>query len=371
MNAEVFGDKTVAAGAQLRRVSGGFFSDFTTGLFRLEVKYLEEPEPGYVSHRPCKRPIIAIPSVHAFNVDGVVMPDKPVGGLEMKVPALIKYLLTGFGHKKPSFLSAMRALDSTRESLLPHGKLVLGFLKEARIANLDIIRGGKEQLTTYVNAHRFASRGKQLVRHVIAGENDKPLVCSTSANSDSLNVALDRAGEPYLENAYVADSEVFTIKLPATLFQGEGIVSVPALKSWEAGLVTILHPAKERLVGLIKAFNHLLEALRTHVLIFRESIFEARELLNLVIPGNRLVVVPISGDALVQGCVVEMPTEVKPNGSVLNSLKIRPDAIFEGLFHLPCTETNIAYFESGVKPFRASPSVSPALKSGVLDGGNL
>jgi hypothetical protein len=335
MNAEVFGNKTVAAGAQLRRSPGGFFSDFTTGLFRLEVKYLEEPEPGYVSHRPCKRPIIAIPSIHAFNENGVIVPNQPVGSLKMKVTSLVKYLLMRFRHKKPSFLSAMRALDSTRESLLPHGKLVLGFLKEARIANLDVIRGSKEKLAAHINAHRFASRGQYLIKHIITGEDHKPLASSATLDSENLNIALNRAREPKLESAYMADSEVFALDFPASLLEDERIVSISALESRKSWLITILNPAKESLKGPIEPFNHLLETLRAHVLIFREGIFKAGEFLYLVISRDGFMIVPVGDDALFQGCVVEIAAKVKPSRSILDSLKIRLNAIFKGFLHCP------------------------------------
>jgi len=370
MNGEIFRNNMMAAGAQLRSAFGGFFPDLTTSFFRLEVKYAEEPEPGHISHRPIESSS-AIPRVHTFNENGVVVPDQPVGSLKMKVTTLIKYLLMGLGHQDPGLLSTSRAFNPAREPLLPHRKLGLGFLEKSRVANLDVIRSGEERIAAHVNAHRLPSRGQRLICHIIAGEDNKPLVGSAPAHGDSLNIALDRAGEPYLESSYVADSEVLAIEIPAGLLQSEAVIAVPTLESWKAWFISVLNSAKERLVGLIKAFNHFLEALRTNSLILRESLFEAGEFLYLVVSGDRLVIVSVGCNPLLKSCVVETSAEVKPGNSVLDGLSVRLNAIFEGLLHLPCSMFNVPYTEKGVKPFRASLSVSPALKSGVLDSGNL
>jgi hypothetical protein len=256
-----------------------------------------------------------------------------------------------------------------REPLLPHSKPSLGFLEKTGVAYPDIIRGGEKWITAHIDAHRLTGRGQRLIRHIVTGEDDKPFVSRAASDSDSLNITLSRTREVELKCAYIANSEIFTIKLPAALCKGEGIVAVPAFEAGEPSLtIVFFNSAKERLIGFIQALNDILEALRTHALVFRESIFEAGQFLHLGIFGDRLVVMPVGSDALFKGCVVKVPAEVKPNGSVLESLTVRFNAIFEGLFHCPVPSFNVAQRREGVKPYRASLSVSPAFKSGVLDG---
>jgi len=367
-NREVFGDNMMTAGTQLRGTLGRFFDDSTTSLFRFEVKYTEEPEPGYISHRPVQT-TIAIPCVHLLDKDGIVAPDKPVGGLEMKVSALIKYLLMSFGHEDSGLLSTVRTLNSTREPLLPHSKLSLSFLKEAGVTNLDVIRGGEERLTAYVNTHGLANRGKRLIRHIIAREDNKPLIAGISADNDRLDSTLDGAGKPDFESPYVTDGEVFALKLPATLFQREAVIAIPALESGKSCFaISILNPAKERLVGFVKAFNHFLETLGAYGLIFRESLFKVWQFFLLGKLRDRLVVVPVSGNTLLKGCVVEIPAEVKPSGSVMDSLRVRFNTIFEGLFHCSVPLFNISENYIDVNSLRKEnePHSSPALKCGAF-----
>jgi hypothetical protein len=274
-----------------------------------------------------------------------------------------------FGNKKPSLLSTVRALNSTREALLSHGKHVLGLLKEAGVAYLCAIRHGEEGLAAHIDTHDFTSWKKHFIRHIITREDHKPLIGRASADNDRLDSTLNRTREPDLKSAYVADGEIFAIELPATLLEGEGVVSLLALESGKSSLaVSVLHPAKERLVGLIQAFNHILEALRAYNLIFWESLFKARKFLILVVPGDRLMVVPVGSDALFKGCVVEIATEVKPSDSVLDSLRVRLNAIFEGLFHCPVPSFSIAQSREVGKPYQASPSIFLALKGRSLDG---
>lgn len=75
----------------------------------------------------------------------------------------------------------------------------------------------------------------------------------------------------------------------------------------------------------------------------------------------------VSTDTFLQSTVVEMTTEVKPILGSLEGLSIGLDTVFESLgpLHSPI----LTQLRKGSKPSRASPSVSPALKSGVLDGG--
>jgi hypothetical protein len=366
---KVFGNPLPTLGAKLGRILGGHFDYLTTSLFRFEAKNIEEAKPGYIPHRPIKRFVVRVPAIHLFDANCAIVFEKLIGELKMKITSLVKYLLMGSGHKNPGLLSTVRALNSTREALLPHCKHVLRLLEEAWVADLCAVSHGEERLAAHINAYDFIRRGQRLCRHIFAGEAHIPPACRFPTNGDGLNIALNGTGEPDLECADIPDSEGFAIEFPASLFESKGIISISALKSGKPCFgIAILNPAKESLVGFIKTSNHFLKALRTYGLIFRERIFEAGEFFHLGMPGDRLVVMPVGCDALFKGGVVEMSTEVNPSGSVLDGLKIRLNAIFEGLSHCSVPLFTIARNHITVNCFRKEnePHSSPALKCGAF-----
>ena len=86
-NREVFGNSSPTVGAELSCVFGGNFNYQATSLRRFIPKYVEEPEPGTISHRPVEGSS-AIPSIHFLDADGIVEPDQLIG-----------YLIVGQGYQ--------------------------------------------------------------------------------------------------------------------------------------------------------------------------------------------------------------------------------------------------------------------------------
>lgn len=356
-NRKILSNPGSAAGAELRRVPGGNLDDSSGSFFRFPAQYIEEPKPSCVSYRPVKS-CTAIPEVHLLNADGIVEVHKLVGYLKVKVPPLVGDFLMSFGYKDASLIPPVGAFNSPGEPLLAHGQNIPRPLKEAGVADFHTFGGSQKGLKADINTYHFIVGGKRFQWNILAGEAGVPFARRATADGNRFDSALYRAGKPELESADVPDSEVFAIQLPTSLFQREGVVAVPTLESREACFaITILYSAKEALVGFVQALKHVLEHLRADISIFRESCFKLRKLLNLLIAGNENSVMPVGGDALLQGSVVEMTAQRKPTLGFFNSLRAGINSIFKRLF--PLHNLSIAHSEKGGKPCRASLSVSP------------
>ena len=368
-NRKVFRNSSSTLGAELRGVFSRHFNYFTPGLFRLEAKYIKEPKPSYISHRPCEVMVVTIPGVHLLNTDSIVIGNEPIGSLELEVSALISYLLVGFGYEDSSLPPSVRTFDPTREPLLSHSQDILRLFKEAGISNLLTIRCSEEGLAADIDADRFAGFRERPPGDILTGESGIPFACRASADGHCLYIALNGAGQPELEPANIANSKIFVFKFPAYLFKGETVIPISALEAGEASFpIAVLNTAKEAFVGFIQPFKNILEYLRAYLFIFWEGILHLRELFHLIESRDRAFVLLVDGDALLKRRVVEMPTKSEPILGSLKGLRVSLKAILESLFHLSYTILRIPQSRKGVKPCRASPSVSPAINCGVLDG---
>ena len=347
-NRKVFRNSGPALGAELRRISGWHFDDYSGSLFRFPAQYIEEPKPSCISHRPVKRRG-TIPGVHLLNADGIVESNKLVGYLKVKVPSLIGDFLVGFGHQYPGLPSTVGAFDSPREPLLVHSKHIPGVAEETRVTDFHTIGGSQEGLQPDIDTDRPVDWRQRFKGNIITGKTDVPFARRATANGDRLDSALNRARKPELESTDVSDSEVFAIQLPACLFQSEGVVAVPTLEAGKACFpVDVGDPPEKSLVSFVQAFKHILEHLRANFFIFGERCFKLRKLSFLCEERNSAMIMPIGGDALLQSGIVEMPTQRKPPLSFFNSLRAGFNSILERLSSLH--GLSIANLKKGGKP---------------------
>jgi len=365
----------------LSGIPGGYFDHQATSLFRFVLEYLKEPEPSYISHRPIERyqgafgihqtviPSVIwthYPCVHLFNTDSAVVFQQLISELEMEIPPLVAYFLMGFGDKDSCLSPAIRAFNPAREPLLPQHKQILRLLGEAGIVNLHAIGGCEKRLTANINPHNFI-RGRQGNEgNIIAGKAGIPFSRGITVNGDGLDVALYWAGQPEFKLADISDGEVSAIKFPPRLFQGETVVPISTLEAGKTRLISILSSSEKPSVGSVKPLKGILKHLRTYLSVFRERNLQFGKLFNLVVAGYMPFVLFVDGYSLFKGAVVEVTAKIKPTASFLKSLTVGLKSVLKAF--LPLHDFNIADLKKGGKPYRASPSVSPALKSGVLDG---
>jgi len=355
-NRKVFGNSSPTLRTDLRGIFGRNFNYFTPSFRRFETKDIEELKPGYVSHRPVKTMVVAIPGVHLLNTDSIVFSKELISYLKMEVTPLVPNLLVGFGNQNSRFSPSVRAFDSTGKPLLPHTKHILSFLEEVGVSYPLTIRGDQKGLAAYIYTYRLTSRRQGLFGDILAREAYIPLARRTSTDGDCFNVSLYKTGKTELKPTYIPDSEVFAFQSPASLFQCEAVIPIPTFEAGESSFaIAVLNPAKETSVGLVQPLQHLLKHLRAYITVFREGSFKLRELFNLVKAGDRAFVLMVNGYTLLKSCVVESTTKFKPVIGFAKYLRSRQEAILKRLFHLPSTMSNLAYLKEGDKPENPRP----------------
>ena len=348
-NRKVFRDFSPTLGAELRGIFGRNFNYSSTSLRRFIAQYIKKSKPSHIPHRPIEV-MPTIPRVHLLDANSIVFTNQLIGNLEVKISSLVIDFLMGFGDKNSSLSSAVRAFDPTRKPSLSHCKQFLRLLKEAWVFYFNPIRGSQEGLTTDIYSDSLSSLRQWLLRDTIARKAYIPLASRTSADSHCFNITLYRARQPELEPAYLSNRQIFAVKLPASLLQGEAIIPVSPLESGEACLpIAVFHSTEETRIGFIQPLKHLLKHLRAYFLIFKKGCLQLRELFNLVKAGDRVSILSVDSNPLLKGSVVESPAEVEPVIGLLKCLRVRQKTILKGLFHLPSTIFNIAYFKKGVK----------------------
>src|SRR5262249_44609220 len=92
----------------------------------------------------------------------------------------------------------------------------------------------------------------------------------------------------------------------AILLVGEGVVAPAALEAWKADRLARLHPAEERLIGVVQAGEHILQDMAVEsgvVGTLRPDILQ----LGCLLEAGRHFALPATppGDPLLQGRVVE------------------------------------------------------------------
>jgi len=342
---EVFRNLGPATGAELRGISGWYPNNQAASLFRFAPEYAEEPKPGSISHLLGKAMILPIPGIHVLDVDDVIGFEKLIGNFKVEISSLVGNLLMGFGHKEPGFLPPRGAFPSSREPLLPHSKHSMGFVKMAGVSYLNPIGGSEERFKPNINSYLFASFGQWFFGDIIARKAGIPFAGRGFSDSDGLNVALNRPGEPEFEGSKVSDGEILALKPPAGLLQGKGIIPVFALEPWKAGFLSTPNSAKETLEGSIKSLQNILEGLRVYLFVLRKCVLKLRKLSLLLGAGDRVMPLLKEASALLKGGIIEASAKVKPAFGPLKSLRSGFNTILKGFSHLPCTNRIIAKIE--------------------------
>ena len=347
---EVFRNLDPTSRAELGGVLGWDFDHLLTSLRRFVSKNLKEPKPSSISHLPGETMILPIPGIHVLDVDGIIGFEKLIGDFKVEISPLIGNFLMGLGYEKPVFLPLLGTFPPSREPLLPHSKPSVGLVKMTGISYLNSIGGGEEGFKSNINSHLFASSGQRFFGDTITGEVGIPFTGGSSSDSDGLNVALNRPGKPEFESSEIGDGEILALKPPAGLLQGEGIISVFALESGEAGFLPILNPAEEALKSSIKSLQNILESLGVYLFVFRECLLKLRKLSFLLRAGDGVMFLLVEASALLKSGVIEVSAKVKPAFSFLKGLRIGFNAVLKGFFHLPCTDCIIAEMERAFIP---------------------
>jgi hypothetical protein len=91
----------------------------------------------------------------------------------------------------------------------------------------------------------------------------------------------------------------------AVLLEGEGVVTVAALKPWEACFLTPFHAPEVRLIGRVQSGQYILQDLRVDRCVFGVRHFQVWQLGLLLRAGERDATAAVGSDAFFERGVVE------------------------------------------------------------------
>ncbi len=331
-----FGDFLSAAGAYLTGVVRSNFNHCPTSFCRFVGQEIKEHAPARIRNAFGKVSVThhAL-DIQVFHIDSLILPYVEVRCFVQKIFSLIADLFVRLGNQYAGLLSLVRAFLLPSKAALPTPQQLFRLYEISRWLNPITVRVNTERFEPHVYANFGSCFGQHPLRHVVGGKGDEPLAGSTPADSDSLDVSINRAGEEQLESADVFDVEVSALKYPSSLLESERIITVPAPKPGEPGLaVAWTYSLKKSFVRFVETLNHVLKALRANYLEFRERFFKFRQLSHLGNCGHGYPVLSVDADSLFEGKVVERPAEIKPLFAGGFSLVVYLCLIKIGLSHL-------------------------------------
>src|SRR5260221_3529374 len=269
-----------------------------------------------------------------FMVDHVVLLDELAGFLVVEVAPLVAHVLVGLGEQHHRLAPAVTALLPSADSPLGTPQIQLRHAEDARGGDRAAIRQGREGLQAEGNSGLLTRERQGLDRHLRAGEADVPAVGLTGER-DRLGRARDRTGPMHAEAPDLGQDQGAVIELSAVAIrlEGEAVEAVAALEAGEAGFLAALHPAKERLIGLIQPGEHILQHVAIDGHIFGKLGADGREFGFLLVAREGDAPLPVQADALLHGGVVELAAT--PEHLVQRPLLGRrgPQLLFVGLAH--------------------------------------
>ena len=281
-----------------------------------------------------------------------------------KVYPSVSYTLVDAGNHLPLFRSSRSPLLLFRQLPLCFTQHLLVFAKEMGIVNILPGRQSSKMGQTNINAHGLGGFRERLVFN-FTSKSHKPLASACAPNAAGLNPTFKRSVDDSLHRADLRQDDSIGIDRISTLGIGETIIPASTTKSRIARLLPSLYSPEESLESEVNPHSHILQYLAMNICKGRALLFQCEEQVNLVIHTERFFAFFPGCFSLLQKVVVEPTALVQ---SVLQSSDLacrRIESIAKGyLVH----KYVIAQLKKGVKPYRASSSVSPALKSGVLDG---
>ncbi len=227
----------------------------------------------------------------------------------MEVVPLVADVLMRLGEELHRLASAVAALLPPRDAPLGALECHLGHTEDTRVGDWAPIGERGKGLQAKINPCLLTSRRQGRARHVGTKDGDIPAV-GLPRDRHRLGRALQRAGPMDADAPEFVQDQGAVIQpgAVATLLEREAVKAGASLEAWEAGFLAALYPAKERLVGLVEAGEHVLEDVAVDGSIVRERGAHGLQFGRLVEARDGDMAPLPRGDALLQRGVVEIAT---------------------------------------------------------------
>ncbi len=206
----------------------------------------------------------------------------------LEVGSLPAHRLVVAGEKARRLLAPFAALLPATYRAVRLLQLALRLAVVAWVLDDLPVRRDEEHVQPHLNAGLASGERQRLGGHVGTREADVP-PSRLFGERDGLDAALNRAGPAHRDPSNLGEDEGAVIQpgAVAIFLVGEGVVTVASLGAREAGLLARLHPAEERLVGLVQAGEHLLQDVAVDGGVFPEVLADALQRGFLLVARDR------------------------------------------------------------------------------------
>src|SRR5215471_6007041 len=236
-----------AFAASLTRVSGVHSFKPPAGAFSLAFRYREKLPPGHVKNSLCKMAVLHHPAnVQILDGDSVKPLDQLRRHFVVKMLARSVYYQVAERDFPASLPAILTALYLTRQSPLLSRESRRRLFEMARVGDFFASAECSEARDADVHADSLSGRGSRRGFRYFANYQSVPAV-SAPRDSQLLATALNRTGKPHTASPNPGNSQLvaFDRTRPDFLvFLGKGVVSVTALESWEARVLSELQASK-------------------------------------------------------------------------------------------------------------------------------
>jgi hypothetical protein len=233
----------------------------TPGAFSLGLCHLEKVPPGHVID--CLREMVVFQhptNVQTLDRDRVKSSDKIGRNLVVKIIATARYFQVRLGYFDSLPGAPLRSLFLARKPPLLSLQVVQRVLEMARI--LDLFAGRERGKTGYPDIHANGSSGRrQLFWFRYLANNQRIPAVNTARDPKLFALSFDLAGEPDAASSDARNRKfvAFDRARPDLLvFLRESVITVFALESGKAWLLSIFDTSKESFKSFVKAFERIL-----------------------------------------------------------------------------------------------------------------
>src|SRR5215468_2952881 len=250
-----------ASAANLARVSRIYSFKRPASVLSFAFRHIEKAPPGHVADCSGETAILDHPAyVQIFDRDRVKSPDQIGRYLVVEILATARYFQMRFGDFDSLLRAPLRSLLSARKSPLLSLQVLQPALEMARILDLFAVRECGETANADVYSDGPSGRRHWLRFGHLANNQSIPAV-NAARDPKLFALSFNRAGEPDATATDTGNHKfvAFDRARPNLLvFLRESMITIFALESGEARLLSVLNASKEALESFLNTFKRIL-----------------------------------------------------------------------------------------------------------------
>ena len=309
-------DSITASATILRSEAGRNFHKLTPGACCLGFSYQFEGIPSRISYTFSQMMIFQQSGyIQIFKGNSVVSFHQLERFFMMEISALTRNFLMLLCDKAFSFLSIFAFQLLASKIALGFLQLALCFAEQFRVINHLAIGERGKVFDANINSGSLACLGIVWRTVFINSEDHKPAI-SLTLDRAGFDRSFNWAREKDFDFTYFGQMKLIAGKIitafAARLRIGKAVVSIFAFEAREAGFFrAFLNTAKEIIHRSIESLQNVLNNLGIYFLQISACLFNLRQLLGLILVGNRDLGMAVSVASFLQARIIKLATNIQ------------------------------------------------------------